>query len=129
MPYYFTCVCLSQYCSAVLSVQSCLTLCKSTDCSLPGFSVCFAGKNTGVACHFLLQGIFLIHVLNLCLLHWQADYQADYLPLYHLGAHFIYLFILFVAYSRSFIAYFILFFFIFFNLFFLICSGFCHTLK
>ena len=34
------------------------------------------GKNTGVACHFLLQGIFLTHGLNLCLLcllHWQAD--------------------------------------------------------
>ena len=28
----------------------------------------FPGKNTGVACHFLLQGIFLTHGLNLCLL-------------------------------------------------------------
>ena len=34
------------------------------------------GKNTGVGCHFLFQGIFLTQGLNphlLCLLHWQAD--------------------------------------------------------
>ena len=33
------------------------------------------GKDTGVSCHALLQGIFLTHGLNpsfLCLLHWQA---------------------------------------------------------
>ena len=33
------------------------------------------GKNTGVGCHFLLQGIFPSQGLNLCLLcllHWQA---------------------------------------------------------
>ena len=30
------------------------------------------GKNTGVGCHFLLQGVFLTHGLNLCPLHWQA---------------------------------------------------------
>ena len=33
------------------------------------------GKNTGVGCHALLQGIFLTQALNphlLCLLHWQA---------------------------------------------------------
>ena len=32
------------------------------DCSLPGSFLCpwdFPGKNTGVGCHFLLQGIFL----------------------------------------------------------------------
>ena len=40
----------------------------------------FPGKNTGVGCHFLLQGIFLTQRLNLCLLHW----QADSLPLSHL---------------------------------------------
>ena len=32
----------------------------------------FPGKNTGVACHFLLQAIFLIQGLNLSLLHWQV---------------------------------------------------------
>ena len=44
----------------------------------------FPGKNTGVSCHFLLKGIFLIQELNLCLLyllHW----QAGSLPLSHLG--------------------------------------------
>ena len=33
----------------------------------------FPGKNTGVGCQFLLQGIFLTQGLNPCLLHWQAD--------------------------------------------------------
>ena len=33
----------------------------------------FPGKDTGVGCHFLLQGIFLTQGLNLCLLHCQAD--------------------------------------------------------
>ena len=28
---------------------------------------------TGVGCHFLLQGIFLIQGSNSCLLHWQVD--------------------------------------------------------
>ena len=31
------------------------------------------GKNTGVGCHFLLQGIFLTQGSNLHLLHWQTD--------------------------------------------------------
>ena len=34
------------------------------------------GKNTGVGCHFLLQGIFPTQGLNLgllCLLHWQSS--------------------------------------------------------
>ena len=35
----------------------------------------FPGKNTGVGCHSLLQGIFLTQGSNLhlfCLLHWQV---------------------------------------------------------
>ena len=39
----------------------------------------FTGKNTGVGCSFLLQGIFPTQGLNpilLCLLHWQADSLA-----------------------------------------------------
>ena len=40
------------------------------------------GKNTGVGCHFLLQGIFPTQGLNLCLLHW----QADSLPLNYVGS-------------------------------------------
>ena len=39
----------------------------------------FPGKNTGLGCYFLLQGIFLDQGLNLYLLHW----QADSLPLSH----------------------------------------------
>ena len=42
--------------------QSCPTLCDSMDCRLPDSSGnspwSFSGKNTGVGCHFLLQGIF-----------------------------------------------------------------------
>ena len=48
----------------------------------------FSGKNTGVGCHFLPQGIFLTQVLKLCLLlllHW----QTDSLPLRHLGSCYI----------------------------------------
>ena len=37
------------------------------------------GKNTGVGCHFLLQGIFPTQGLNSYLLHW----QVDSLPLSH----------------------------------------------
>ena len=33
----------------------------------------FPGKNTGVGCHFLLQGIFSAQKANPHLLHWQAD--------------------------------------------------------
>ena len=42
----------------------------------------FPGKNTGVGCYFLLQGIFLTQGLNLGLLHW----QVDYLPLLTQGS-------------------------------------------
>ena len=44
----------------VLVTQSCLTLCHPVDCSLPGSSVhgISPRKNTGVGCHFLLQGLF-----------------------------------------------------------------------
>ena len=43
---------------SVLCTQSCLTLCKPMDCSLPGSSVHgdITGRNTGVGCHFLLRG-------------------------------------------------------------------------
>ena len=45
------------------SLQSCPTLCKPMDCKLlcPWDS---SGKNTGVGCHALLQGIFPIRGLN-----------------------------------------------------------------
>ena len=40
----------------------------------------FAGKNTGVGCHVLLQGIFLIQGSNLYLLHL-LDWHMGSLPL------------------------------------------------
>ena len=40
----------------------------------------FPGKNTGVGCHFLLQGLFPTQRSNSHLQHW----QADSLPLYYL---------------------------------------------
>ena len=44
------------------------------------------GKNTGVGCHSLLQGIFPIQGSNSCHLHWLADSS----PLNHLGSPFSY---------------------------------------
>ena len=54
-----------------LVVQSCPTLCDTMDCSPPGSSVHgdSPGKNTGVGCHDLLQGIFLTQGLNASLPH------------------------------------------------------------
>ena len=42
----------------------------------------FPEKNTGVGCHFLLQGIFLTLRSNLHFLHW----QVNSLPLSHMGS-------------------------------------------
>ena len=71
------------------------------DCRLPGSSVDgdSPGKNNGVGCHFLLQGIFLTQASSLHLLYFLA-WQADSLPLSHpgsprpygLGHSFIYIF-------------------------------------
>ena len=46
--------------------QSCLTLWDPMDCSPPGSPVHgdSPGKNAGVSCYFLLQGIFLTQGLN-----------------------------------------------------------------
>ena len=57
--------------SFCLVAKLCLTLWDPID---------FPGENTGVGCHFLLQGIFPTQGSNPCLLHW----QADSLPLNHL---------------------------------------------
>ena len=45
-------------CGRAKSLQSCLTLCDRMDCSPAGFSVhgILQARNTGVGCHFLLQG-------------------------------------------------------------------------
>ena len=55
----------------MLVALSCLTICDHMDCSLSDYSVygIILGKNAGVGCHSLLQGIFLIQGLNLGLPH------------------------------------------------------------
>ena len=59
--------------------QSCPTLCDPMDCSLPGCCPWdFPSKNTGVGCHFLLQGIFPTQGSNLGLPHCRQT-------LYHLS--------------------------------------------
>ena len=82
----------SSYKSVCGCIHTCLVVANSwlwqTHWLQPASLLCpwdFPGKNIGVGCHFLLQGIFLIQGSNLCLLsllHW----QADTLPLHHLGS-------------------------------------------
>ena len=74
------CVCVC------LVTQSCPTLCDPMNCSLPGSSVHrdSLGKNTGVGCHALLQGIFPTQGSNPGLLHCRQ-------LLYHLSHHWIYI--------------------------------------
>ena len=64
----------------VLVSRSCLALWDLMDYSPPGFSVhgYSPGKNPGVGCHALLQGIFPTQGLNLGLPHCRQ-------VLYHLG--------------------------------------------
>ena len=66
-----------------LVTQLCLILCAPWNIAHQVRFLCpcdFPGKNTGVGCHFLLQGIFLTQGLNLHFLPW----QEDSLPLSHL---------------------------------------------
>ena len=71
----------------VESLSYVLTLCNPMDCSLPGSALHgdSAGKNTGVGCHFLLQGIFPTQGLNPGLLHcrqtlYPLSYQGSLMP-------------------------------------------------
>ena len=89
--------------------QSCLTLRDRMNCSLPGtsihgiFQARVLGKNTGVGCHFLLQGIFPTQGSNPQLLHF-LHWQVGSLPLSHLQSPcsscrfylFIYLFLIYM---------------------------------
>ena len=63
-----------------LVTQSCLTLCDPMDCSPASSSVHgdSPGKNTGVGCHAILQGIFLTQGSNPGLPHFRQI-------LYHLS--------------------------------------------
>ena len=67
--------CFRSQCTSCMHAQLCLTLCGPMDCSLSGSSYPWdsPGKNTGVGCHFLLQGIFPTQGWNPSLLHLQVD--------------------------------------------------------
>ena len=68
-------------------LQSCPTLCDPLDCSLPARLLCpwdAVGKNSGVACHALLQGIFLTWVKPAS--PAAPALQADSLSLSHKGS-------------------------------------------
>ena len=74
-------LCCNLCCSAA---QSCLTLCDPMDCTPAGSCTPSCpwdslGKNTGVGCHSLLQGIFPTQRSDPCLLHW----EVSSLPLSH----------------------------------------------
>ena len=60
----------------------------------------FPGKNTGVGCHFLLQGVFLIQGSNFCLLRLLYS-QVDSLPLCHLGSDIIFLWQIVLDWNRN----------------------------
>ena len=67
--------------AAAKSLQSCQTLCDPIDGSPPGSRPWDSpGKNTGVDCHALLQGIFPTQGSNQSLLHL-LHRQAGSLPL------------------------------------------------
>ena len=71
----------------VLVAQACPTLLQPLGLQLARV-LCpwnFPGKNFGVSCHFLLQGIFPTQGLNPSLLH-PLHWGADSLPLSHVGS-------------------------------------------
>ena len=71
------------------SLQSCLTLCNSMDCSPPGSSLWNSpGKNPGVGCHFLLQKENHTRSLRLAR---QCDLQGPHLLLLHFISHHAFL--------------------------------------
>ena len=72
---------LWQYMCFLCCVQPCPTLCNPLDCSSPGFSIHgdSPAKNTEVARHALLQGVFPTLESNQGLLHCrQIVYQLSY---------------------------------------------------
>ena len=79
---------VGQFISKVKVIQSCLTLCDPMNCSLPGFSVHgdSPGKNTGVGCHFLLQG----NLPNPVIKPLSPALAGEFLPLRHQGSPILY---------------------------------------
>ena len=91
----------SHTCVCVLSrFKSSPTLGNPMDCSLRGSSVHgdSPGKNTGVGCHALLQGIFPTQGSNPCLL-WLLYCQASSLPLEPAGKLYTYMYSFLVFFS------------------------------
>ena len=81
---FFKCNVIKLKCKRKCEVaQSCPTLHDPMNCSLPGSSVHGdpPGNNTGVGCHFLLQGIFPTQGSNLGLPHCRCTLY----PLRHQG--------------------------------------------
>ena len=73
----------SQRCADLCLVALlCPALCNPMDWGLPGSSVHgdSPGKDTGVGCHALLQGIFPTQGSNPGLLHWQVGSLPTELP-------------------------------------------------
>ena len=71
----------NECCVLCLVAQSCQTPCNPMDCSPPGSSIHgdSPGKNTGMGCHALLQGIFPTQGSNPGILHYrQILYQLIY---------------------------------------------------
>ena len=104
--YLFNCVCVC----VCMCARLCPTLCDPMDCS-PARLLCpwnFPGKNTGVDCHFLLEGIFPTQGSNLYLLnllHWQVDsLPLSYVgsPYSTLGTFFFYNLVLFMWHRHLF---------------------------
>ena len=71
-------------CQSVSRLAMCLTLRNPMDCSPPGSSVHgdAPGKNTGVGCHFLLQGIIRLREWT-----WSSALQVDSLLYEPQGKH------------------------------------------
>ena len=65
--------CLTGFVVVFLSLSHVQLFCNPMDYSSLLSPWNFSGKNTGMGCHFLLQGIFLTQGSNPCLLNWQAD--------------------------------------------------------
>ena len=78
---------IASMCVCAQSLQSFLTLCDPRDCIAcqAPLSMGFSGKNTGVGCQALLQGIFPTQGSNpclLCLLHCRWNlYSVNHLRL------------------------------------------------
>ena len=82
----WVCVCVCVCVSVCVCAQLCPTLFDSMDCSPSDSSPWDSpGKNTGLGCHFLLQGIFLMQGSNPCLLHL-LHWEENSLPLSYLGS-------------------------------------------